>query len=69
MCQNVGTAVAIGRAIFRGEPLISRVVTITGEAVTGPGNFDTLLGTPVDFLLAAAGLQPERLDRLVLGGR
>lgn len=68
MCQNVGTAVAVGRAIFRGEPLISRVVTITGEAVTGPGNFDTLLGTPVDYLLAAAGLQPDRLDRLVLGG-
>lgn len=68
MCQNVGTAIAVGRAILRGEPLISRVVTITGEAVAEPGNFDALIGTPVTDLLAAATLQEPRLHRLVLGG-
>lgn len=68
MCQNVGTAVAVSRAIFEGIPLISRVFTISGDAVQEPGNFDVLIGTPVSDLLAAAGLQADKLNRLVLGG-
>lgn len=68
MCQNIGTAVAVGRAVFEGKPLISRIVTITGDAVQTPGNFEVLIGTPVQDLLTAAGLQQERLNRLVLGG-
>lgn len=68
MCQNIGTAVAVGRAIHQGEPLISRVTTITGEAVAEAGNFDVLLGTPVRYLLENAGYEPERASRLVLGG-
>lgn len=68
MCQNIGTAVAVSRAVFEGTPLISRIVTLTGEALEKPGNFDVLLGTPVDYLLEQAGLQPSRVSRLVLGG-
>ncbi len=68
MCQNVGTAVAVSRAIHQGEPLISRITTITGEAVAEPANYEVLLGTPVSHLLAQAGLDPHRLERLVLGG-
>lgn len=68
MCQNIGTAVAVGRAVFEGKPLISRVVTVTGEAVREPGNFEILIGTPINHLLETAGLAQERLDRLVLGG-
>ncbi|SHK59235.1 electron transport complex protein RnfC [Marinobacter antarcticus] len=68
MCQNIGTAVAVSRAIFEGTPLIARIVTLTGEALEKPGNFDVLLGTSVDYLLEQAGLQPDRASRLVLGG-
>lgn len=68
MCQNVGTAIAVGRAIFHGEPLISRVTTITGEAVATPGNVEVLLGTPFSYLLERAGLDNSQLHRLVLGG-
>lgn len=68
MCQNVGTAIAVSRAVFQGEPLISRVTTITGAAVAEPGNFDVLLGTPVGHLLDKAGLNQTDLHRLVLGG-
>jgi len=68
MCQNVGTAIAVARAILRGEPLISRVVTLTGEALTEPGNVEALIGTPIANLLADAGLEDVYLDRLVLGG-
>jgi Na+-translocating ferredoxin:NAD+ oxidoreductase subunit C len=68
VCQNVGTAVAVADAILRGRPLISRVTTVTGEAVAQPGNFEVLLGTPMQHLLDLAGFQPERCERLVMGG-
>lgn len=68
MCQNVGTAIAVSAAIFRGEPLISRITTVTGQAVTNPGNFEVLIGTPIDYLLSQGGLDENALHRLVLGG-
>lgn len=43
--QNVGTVFAIKRAIIDGEPLIERVVTLTGAAIQNPGNYWVRLGT------------------------
>ncbi|MBE8595005.1 electron transport complex subunit RsxC [Xenorhabdus sp. BG5] len=68
LMQNVGTVVAIKRAIIDGEPLIERVVTLTGDAVTSPGNFWTLLGTPVHFLLQQAGFNPGSEQMVIMGG-
>ncbi len=51
---NVGTAYGLYRAAYLGEPLLSRVVTVTGH-VAAPGNFEVRLGTPLIDLLAAAG--------------
>ena len=68
VCQNVGTAWAINRAVHDGEPLIRRVTTVTGDAVVRPGNYESLLGTPVRDLLRHAGVDGERLGRLVMGG-
>ena len=68
LMQNVGTVVAIKRAITDGEPLIQRVVTVTGEAVESPGNFWTRLGTPVRFLLQQAGFRPQHEQMVVMGG-
>jgi electron transport complex protein RnfC len=36
--------------------------------VREPGNFRVLLGTPMNYLLALAGYQPERNRRLIMGG-
>jgi len=68
ICQNTGTAIAVSRAIHQGEPLISRIITITGRAVSNPGTYDVLLGTPVAHLLSQAGLDSWQLHRLILGG-
>lgn len=68
VCQNAGTASAVAQVVFEGKPLISRVVTITGGAANEPGNFDTLLGTPVEYMLKQADVQAAMVDRLVLGG-
>ena len=68
LCQNVGTCKAIHDAVVLGKPLISRITTLTGEALTRPMNVEVLLGTPVGELLEFAGLDRGRLDRLIMGG-
>lgn len=68
LMQNVGTAFAIKRAIVDGEPLIERVVTLTGEALSQPGNLWARIGTPVQHLLDFAGFQPQAQQMVVMGG-
>ena len=51
---NVGTAYALARAIHHGEPLISRLVTVTGH-VLRPQNLEVLIGTPMHTLITYAG--------------
>ena len=53
--QNVGTAAAVYRTICHGEPLISRIVTVTGEAVVRPQNLEVLIGTPMTHLIEHCG--------------
>ncbi|MGN5261600.1 electron transport complex subunit RsxC [Aeromonas hydrophila] len=68
MVLNVATVFAIKRAIIDGEPLISRIVTLTGDAFKKPGNAWVLLGTPVRWLLQRFELQPEADQRVIMGG-
>lgn len=68
VCQNVGTAAAIHQAVHLGKPLISRITTVTGNAQQQPGNWQVLLGTPVEFLLQQAGYQPQAKERVIMGG-
>ncbi|WP_318356934.1 electron transport complex subunit RsxC [Enterobacter sp.] len=68
LMQNVGTAYAVKRAVIDGEPLTERVVTVTGEAVTRPGNVWARLGTPVRHLLDAAGFCPSGEQLVIMGG-
>ncbi|HDX8358857.1 TPA: electron transport complex subunit RsxC [Aeromonas hydrophila] len=68
MVLNVATVFAIKRAIIDGEPLISRIVTLTGDAFKKPGNAWVLLGTPVRWLLQRFELQPETDQRVIMGG-
>ncbi len=65
-CFNVATAYSTWRAIAHGEPLLSRIVTVTGN-VANAQNFEVLLGTPVDELLAQAGCKADT-DRYIMGG-
>ncbi|WP_312340943.1 electron transport complex subunit RsxC [Stutzerimonas nitrititolerans] len=68
LCQNVGTCVAVHDAVLLGKPLISRITTLTGEALARPMNVEALIGTPVAELLAFAGLDESKLNRLIMGG-
>lgn len=65
---NVGTACALVDAFDTGLPLVQRVLTVSGDAVTRPGNYLVQIGTRVSFVLEQAGVIPEKLAKLVLGG-
>ncbi|MEG1250167.1 MAG: electron transport complex subunit RsxC [Citrobacter sp.] len=68
LMQNVGTAYAVKRAVIDGEPITERVVTLTGEAVSRPGNVWARLGTPVRHLLDDAGFCPSSEQMVIMGG-
>ena len=68
VCQNVGTAAAVGRFLTSGEPLISRIVTVTGSGVRNPVNIEARIGTPLCKLIEFAGGYACNETELVMGG-
>lgn len=68
VCQNVGTTAAIYRAVRFGEPLISRVTTLTGQQIKTNGNVETLIGTPISWLIEHYGYTPAKQPRVIMGG-
>ncbi len=68
LMQNVGTAVAVHNAIMLGQPLISRIVTLTGEGIKQPQNMQVLIGTPMADLIEQSGGYHEKANKLIMGG-
>ncbi len=68
VCQNVGTAAAVYAAVSRGQPLVSRIVTVTGRGVRQPRNLLARIGTPIADLVEQAGGYTDEAERLILGG-
>ena len=68
ICVNVGTAVAAWRAVRFGEPLVSRITTVVGDALGTQRNVDVLLGTPISYLLAQHSFNANNASRVVMGG-
>jgi len=66
--HNVGTAAAVADAVDKGLPLIERILTVSGDAVSNPSNFKVRIGTPISEVLNAAGLDEENCAKIVLGG-
>jgi Na+-translocating ferredoxin:NAD+ oxidoreductase subunit C len=72
-CFNVATAYGVHRALDCGEPVLSRIVTVTGH-VARPGNIEALLGTSFAELIEACGgyrAGPDdrhEVERLIMGG-
>ncbi|HHF4745358.1 TPA: electron transport complex subunit RsxC [Haemophilus influenzae] len=68
LMQNVGTMFAIKRAIINDEPLIERVVTLTGNKIAEKGNYWVRLGTPISQVLSDAGYQFDKHFPIFAGG-
>jgi len=65
---NIATVAAIAEAVISGAPLTRRVVTVTGEAITRPGNYYVTIGTSVEDLIEFCGGVTELCAKVVLGG-
>lgn len=65
--NNVGTAKALADSVFANEPLISRVVTITGK-VKEPCNYMVPIGTRFSELIEMSGGFTARTNRVIEGG-
>ncbi|GHU46373.1 hypothetical protein AGMMS50289_19670 [Betaproteobacteria bacterium] len=65
-CFNVATALSVWRALNLGEPVVNRIVTLTGN-VEQAGNWEVLIGTPMNELLALARPKADT-DGIIMGG-
>ncbi len=65
---NVDTANSISTAIDTGMPLITRIVTVGGDAMKEARNFRVRIGTPVKDVIEAAGGFCAEPDKILLGG-
>lgn len=65
---NVSTTEAVASAVYEGKPLVRRIVTVTGEGISRPQNFDVPIGTPFSVLIEAAGGLTEKCRKVIAGG-
>ncbi len=66
--SNVGTAVAIARAVLRGKPLTHRVVSVTGAGIREPKNLLAPIGISYQELIDFCGGLNAGAARIVSGG-
>lgn len=65
--NNVATSKAVCDAILTGQPLIEKVITVTGE-ITNPGNFMVRIGTPIVEILKCCQQFKTETREIILGG-
>lgn len=66
--QNIGSVLAGYDAVYRSIPLIRRVMTVTGDAIAQPSNFDVAIGTSLQTVIDAAGGFSAEPEKLIVGG-
>jgi electron transport complex protein RnfC len=66
--QNAGSIAAIAEIFETGQPLIERIVTVTGPGLDRPSNLVVPVGTPLrDVLEFCGGLKPD-VTEIIFGG-
>jgi H+/Na+-translocating ferredoxin:NAD+ oxidoreductase subunit C len=68
LVANVGTIKALSDLIRKGQPLIERVVTITGTAIKKPANVLVPIGTSMKEVIDLCGGITDDAARILLGG-
>ncbi len=68
VCHNVGTAAAVADAVIDGKPLISRTLTLGGDALKQAQNVHAPLGASMHWLIEQIGGYKTQAKRLVMGG-
>lgn len=65
---NIDTVAAIYRLFATGMPMVRRIVTVSGSAVSNPKNLEVRIGTPVENLLDACGGLKAPPTKFMMGG-
>ncbi len=68
MILNAETAAAISRAYWRGLPLTSRIVTVTGDCIRSPKNVRSPLGASAQELITFCGGLTRTPKKMISGG-
>lgn len=66
--DNVDTVISIYMAVCKTTPLMRRIITVTGDAVSQPQNFNVKIGTNYQELLEAAGGFVCEPEKVISGG-
>lgn len=66
--DNIDTVIAVYMAVCKTTPLMRRIVTVTGDAVTDPRNFNVKIGTNMQELVEAAGGFKAEPEKIIAGG-
>ena len=66
--NNVDTIFAIHNAVINHKSLYTRVVTVTGDAVTTPGNYLVPIGTSFNEVIQAAEGFKRTPEKIIAGG-
>ncbi len=66
--NNIDTCAAIARAVVYGMPPISRIVTVSGDAIKKPINARVRIGTPFSYVIEAAGGLKSHPKKVLMGG-
>lgn len=66
--DNVGTVATIGNVFMTGMPVIQRVTTVTGSAVTNPKNLYIRIGTMFSDVIEQCGGFTEEPGKILNGG-
>lgn len=66
--HNVDTVIAIHRAVFRGRPLMRKVMTVAGSAVKNPGNYKIRLGMRYQDVMEVIGGFTSEPYKMISGG-
>lgn len=66
--DNIDTVIAIYMAVCKTTPLMRRIVTVTGDAVKEPQNFNVKIGSSFRELLEFAGGFKAEPEKIIAGG-
>lgn len=66
--NNVDTVISIFMAVAETTPLMRRIVTVTGDAIADPRNFNVKTGTNYRELVEAAGGFTREPEKIISGG-
>ncbi len=66
--DNVDTVHAIYDAVINGKPAMTKLITVSGDGINNPQNFEVMTGTPLSELIEAAGGLKEGAEKVVAGG-